>query len=420
MLDIRYIISNYEEVKKALETRGGEYPLDKIVALDKQRRDILKKVEVLKAKRNVVSEEVSKLKREKKDASALIFEMQEVNQHIKVFDDELSDVEKNIKDFLLTIPNIPDPSVKRGKCDKDNNVEREHLKPTKFNFVPKPHWELGEKLGILDIERAAKITGSRFVVTKKMGATLERALINFMLDTHLKNGYEEIFPPFLVNRESMTGTGQLPKFEEDAFAVKDTNYFLAPTAEVPVTNLLRGEVIPEDKLPINYTAYTACFRAEAGAAGRDTRGLIRVHQFNKVELVKFVKPDKSMDELEKLTADAESILKALELPYRVSLLCTGDMGFSSCKTYDIEVWMPSYDRYVEISSCSCFSDFQARRINIKYKSKDGKSAFLHTLNGSGIAVGRCLAAIIENYQNGDGSITVPKVLIPYVRTDTIR
>ncbi|MCL2861926.1 MAG: serine--tRNA ligase [Firmicutes bacterium] len=420
MLDIRYIVNNLKEVQNALATRGGEYPLGKIVSLDKKRRDILQEVEQLKAKRNTVSEEVAKLKREKKDASAIIAQMQEVNVRIKTLDDGLSEVEKDIKDIVLGIPNIPHSSVVIGKSDEDNKVEREHLKPAKFKFTPLPHWELGEQLGILDIERAAKITGSRFVVTRKMGATLERALINFMLDTHLKHGYEEIFPPFLINRESMTGTGQLPKFEEDAFAVKDTNYFLAPTAEVPVTNLLRNEVIPEDKLPINYTAYTACFRAEAGAAGRDTRGLIRVHQFNKVELVKFAAPEKSMEELEKLTADAERILKLLELPYRVSQLCTGDMGFSSCKTYDIEVWMPSYERYVEISSCSCFSDFQSRRINIKYKTKEGKSAFVHTLNGSGIAVGRCLAAIIENYQNEDGSITVPKVLVPYVGTNIIK
>ncbi|MCL2255526.1 MAG: serine--tRNA ligase, partial [Firmicutes bacterium] len=364
--------------------------------------------------------EVAKLKREKKDAQGLISEMQEVNVRIKAFDEELSQVEKDLKDVVLTIPNLPHSSVVVGKSEEDNKVEREYLKPTKFKFLPKPHWEIGEKLGILDIERATKVAGSRFVMTRKMGATLERALINFMLDTHLKNGYEEVFPPFLINRESMTGTGQLPKFEDDAFAVKDTNYFLAPTAEVPVTNMFRNETIAEESLPVCLTAYTACFRAEAGAAGRDTRGLIRVHQFNKVELVKFAHPEKSMDELEKLTVDAERILKLLELPYRVSQLCTGDIGFSSCKTYDIEVWMPSYDRYVEISSCSCFSDFQSRRINVKFKSKEGKSAFVHTLNGSGIAVGRALAAIIENYQNEDGSVTVPKVLVPYVGAEIIK
>jgi len=420
MLDIRYIVNNLKEVTKSLSTRGGEFPLDKIVVLDKKRRDILGEVEILKAKRNTVSEEVAKLKREKKDAQGLISEMQEVNVRIKAFDEELSQVEKDLKDVVLTIPNLPHSSVVVGKSEEDNKVEREYLKPTKFKFLPKPHWEIGEKLGILDIERATKVAGSRFVMTRKMGATLERALINFMLDTHLKNGYEEVFPPFLINRESMTGTGQLPKFEDDAFAVKDTNYFLAPTAEVPVTNMFRNETIAEESLPVCLTAYTACFRAEAGAAGRDTRGLIRVHQFNKVELVKFAHPEKSMDELEKLTVDAERILKLLELPYRVSQLCTGDIGFSSCKTYDIEVWMPSYDRYVEISSCSCFSDFQSRRINVKFKSKEGKSAFVHTLNGSGIAVGRALAAIIENYQNEDGSVTVPKVLVPYVGAEIIK
>jgi seryl-tRNA synthetase len=365
-----------------------------------------------------VSEKISVLKREKKNADDLIAQMQELGKTIAGFDDELSSLEPKLKDAVLRLANIPDSSVPRGKSDADNKEVARHGIPKKFDFEPKPHWELGEKLGILDPASAGKITGARFTVYRGDGARLERALINFMLDTHNQAGYEEIFPPFIVNRESMTGTGQLPKFEEDAFALKDTNYFLVPTAEVPITNLYRGDTIEKSKLPIHYCAYTACFRAEAGSAGRDTRGLIRQHQFNKVELVKFVLPENSDNELEKLTADAEKILKSLGLPYRKSLLCTGDLGFGSAKSYDLEVWMPSYNKYVEISSCSNYKDFQARRMNIKYK--EGKdSGFVHTLNGSGLAIGRTVAAIMENFQNADGSITVPEALVKYLRKERI-
>lgn len=321
---------------------------------------------------------------------------------------------------LLSIPNIPDKSVPIGKDDTENKEIRKFLTPTKFDFTPKAHWDIGEDLKILDPATAAKISGARFTVYRGLGARLERAIYNFMLDTHTANGYTEIFPPYMVNRDSMYGTGQLPKFEEDAFSVKNNGYFLIPTAEVPVTNMLRGDVVDADKLPIYYCAYTACFRAEAGSAGRDTRGLIRQHQFNKVELVKFAMPENSYEELESLTAEAELILQKLGLPYRVVCLSTGDLGFSSAKTYDIEVWMPSYGRYVEISSCSNFVDYQARRMNIKYKTRDGKTGFLHTLNGSGLAVGRTTAAILENFQNADGSVRVPEALVPYMGTDIIK
>ena len=321
---------------------------------------------------------------------------------------------------MLSIPNIPDPTVPIGKDDTENVEIRRFLEPTKFDFEPKAHWDLGTSLNILDPITAAKITGARFTVYRGLGARLERAIWNFMLDTHTANGFTEIFPPFMVNRDSMTGTGQLPKFEEDAYAVKNTDYFLIPTAEVPVTNMLRGDVVDEADLPQYYCAYTACFRGEAGSAGRDTRGLIRQHQFNKVELVKFVMPEGSYDELESLTREAELILQKLGLPYRVVCLSTGDLGFSSAKTYDIEVWMPSYGRYVEISSCSNFVDYQARRMNIKYRTKSGKTGFLHTLNGSGLAVGRTTAAILENFQNADGTVTIPAALVPYMGVDKIK
>jgi seryl-tRNA synthetase len=343
--------------------------------------------------------------------------MREVSGKIKEMDERVKEIEERLEQLLLMIPNIPDESVPVGESDADNVEVRRWGELRKFDFDPKPHWELGEALGILDFERAAKITGSRFVVYKGAGARLERALINFMLDLHIeKHGYKEIFPPFIVNRASMTGTGQLPKFEEEAFKLyNNTDYFLIPTAEVPVTNLHRDEILEKDDLPIYYVAYSGCFRAEVGSAGRDTRGIIRQHQFNKVELVKFTEPDKSMEELEKLTKDAEEVLQLLGLPYRVVALCTGDLGFASAKTYDIEVWMPSYNRYVEISSCSNFKDYQARRANIRYRPEKGaKPQYVHTLNGSGLAVGRTTAAILENFQQPDGSVVIPEVLRPYM------
>lgn len=419
MLDAKFVIENAETVKAAMKTRSGEYNVDIVLELDAKRKEILKEVEQLKAERNRASQEVASLKREKKDATAIIEEMKTVGERIKALDAELAPIEADLRMALLSIPNIPDASVPIGRDDSDNVEIRRYLEPTTFDFEPKAHWDLGDKLGILDPTTAAKITGTRFTVYRGLGARLERAIYNFMLDTHTANGYTEIFPPYMVNRDSMYGTGQLPKFEEDAFAVKNTNYFLVPTAEVPVTNMLRGEVVDAKDLPIYYCAYTACFRAEAGSAGRDTRGLIRQHQFNKVELVKFSMPENSYAELESLTNEAELILQKLGLPYRVVCLSTGDLGFSSAKTYDIEVWMPSYGRYVEISSCSNFVDYQARRMNIKYK-KDGKTGFLHTLNGSGLAVGRTTAAILENFQNADGTITVPAALVPYMGTDIIK
>ncbi len=420
MLDTRFIVENAEAVKKAMQNRSGSYDVDAVVTLDSRRREILREVEVMKAERNRVSDQIAVLKREKKNADQLIAAMKSNNDKIKEYDEELGALEENLKLAVMSIPNMPSATVPVGKTDADNTVVRTWGEPSKFSFEPVPHWETGEKLGILDPSTAAKITGARFTVYRGLGARLERAIYNFMLDTHTSCGYTEIFPPYMVNRDSMYGTGQLPKFEEDAFAVKNTNYFLVPTAEVPVTNMHRGEVLPAESLPIYYTAYTACFRAEAGSAGRDTRGLIRQHQFNKVELVKFTQPSSSYAELESLTASAEKILQLLGLPYRVVTLCTGDLGFSSAKTYDIEVWMPSYNRYVEISSCSNFEDYQARRMNIKYKTADGKTAFVHTLNGSGLAVGRTCAAILENFQNADGSVSVPKALQSYMGVDVIK
>lgn len=413
MLDIKFICDNTDFCRERLSKRSGTHDIDRVVALNNARRAGLTRVEAMKAERNQVTDTISVLKRQKQDAGDLIERMKILGDGIKAIDAELSEIEAELTAAILAIPNIPGDTVPDGKDDTCNRVERTFMEPSKFAFEPKPHWELGESLGILDAPTAGKITGARFTVYRGLGARLERAIYNFMLDTHTANGYTEIFPPFMVNRESMTGTGQLPKFEEDAFAVKNTNYFLVPTAEVPVTNMHRAEVLSADKLPIKYCAYTACFRAEAGSAGRDTRGLIRQHQFNKVELVKFASPETSYQELESLTNDAERILQLLKLPYRVVTLCTGDLGASSAKTYDIEVWMPSYNRYVEISSCSNFLDYQARRMNIKYK--DGqKTALVHTLNGSGLAVGRTTAAIMENYQNADGTVTVPDVLLPYM------
>lgn len=420
MLDVKFVVENADLVKAAMKTRSGEYDVDIVLELDKRRREILREVETLKAERNRESAQVAAFKKEKKDASGIIERMKEVGDKIKALDDELAPVESKLRMAMLSIPNMPDKSVPLGKDDSENVEIRKFMEPTKFDFEPKAHWDIGDSLNILDPATAAKITGARFTVYRGLGARLERAIYNFMLDTHTANGYTEIFPPFMVNRDSMTGTGQLPKFEEDAYAVKNTDYFLIPTAEVPVTNMHRGEVIDADKLPYYYCAYTACFRGEAGSAGRDTRGLIRQHQFNKVELVKFAMPENSWDELESLTREAELVLQKVGLPYRVVCLSTGDLGFSSAKTYDIEVWLPSYNRYVEISSCSNFVDYQARRMNIKYRTRDGKTGFVHTLNGSGLAVGRTTAAILENFQNPDGSVRVPDVLVPYMGTDIIK
>jgi len=416
MLDIKRIRLNTEEVKKGLAKRNGEFDIDKIVELDEKRRQLLVKVEEMKARQNQVSKEVPKLKKEGKDTTEVLNEMKELSQKIKDYDVEVKEIESQLNDLLLRIPNVPNPNVHVGVSDEDNVEIRRWGEPRKFDFEIKAHWDIGTNLDILDFERASKITGARFTIFKGLGATLERAIINFMLNLHTnEHGYTEISPPFLVNRASMTGTGQLPKFEEDAFKIPDKDFFLVPTAEVPVTNIHRDEILDESMLPVYYTAYTPCFRQEAGSAGRDTRGLIRNHQFDKVELVKLVKPQTSYEELEKLTNDAEKVLQLLNIPYRVVELCTGDLGFSSAKTYDIEVWMPSYNRYVEISSCSNFEDFQARRANLKYRDKEtGKAEYVHTLNGSGLAVGRTLAAILENFQQEDGSVIIPEVLRPYM------
>ncbi len=419
MLDLKKVCDNIEYVEERLSGRSGHFPIAEVAQKAKRRKEIIKQVEALKAEKNKVSAEIAQMKREGKACDDLIKKMRDEGDKIKAFDDELSEVESSLKELMYAIPNLPDESVPVGS-DSDDNVEvRRWGEPTKFDFEPKAHWDIGTNLDMLNFEQAGKITGARFTVYRNWGAKLERAIMNLMLDTHAKSGYTEIFPPFMVNRDSMLGTGQLPKFEEDMFAVKGTNYYLIPTAEVPVTNLHRGDVLSADQLPIKYCAYTACFRAEAGSAGRDTRGLIRQHQFNKVELVKFAHPDHSFEELESLTHDAEKILQLLKIPYRVVCLCTGDLGFSSTKTYDIEVWLPSYGRYVEISSCSNFVDFQARRANIRFK-ENGKTQFVHTLNGSGLAIGRTTAAVMENYQNADGSITVPEVLVPYIGTDIIK
>ncbi|WZL73228.1 serine--tRNA ligase [Clostridiaceae bacterium 35-E11] len=417
MLDIKRIRNNVEEVKELVMRRGqGDYDLDKVVALDEKRRSLLQEVEQMKNRQNTVSKEIPKLKKEGKDASSVLEEMKDLSAQIKALDETVRNIEQDIQNMLLGIPNTPHPSVKVGSCDADNLEVKKWGEPTKFDFEHKAHWDIGTGLGILDFETAGKITGTRFTVYRGLGAKLERALINFMLDLHTtEHGYEEILPPFMVNRDSMTGTGQLPKFEEDMFHIPSKDFFLIPTAEVPVTNLYMNDILEKDDLPIHHTAYTPCFRKEAGSAGRDTRGLIRQHQFNKVELVKFSNPEESYKELETLLLAAEEVLKRLEIPYRVVQLCTGDLGFSSAMTYDIEVWMPSYDRYLEISSCSNFEDFQARRANIRYRPEaKGKVEYVHTLNGSGLAVGRTLAAILENYQQEDGSVIIPKALRPYM------
>lgn len=417
MLDLKFVRSNPDLVKEALAKRGASVGLDQFLHLEEERRQKLVQVETLKNKRNTVSEEIGRKKKAGEHADDMVAEMRQVNDKIKIFDEDIKEIEDALKNTLLSIPNIPHESTPAG-MDESANIEiRKWGKPGDFPFEPKAHWDIGEDLDILDFERAAKITGARFTVYKGLGARLERALINFMLDLHTgEHGYREIMPPFMVHRDSMVGTGQLPKFEEEAFKVDKTEYFLIPTAEVPVTNLYRDEILDGDKMPIYHVAYSACFRAEAGAHGRDTRGLIRQHQFNKVELVKFVKPEDSYEELEKLTANAEKVLQLLELPYRVIVLCAGDLGFSSAKTYDLEVWLPSYNTYREISSCSNFEDYQARRANIRFRrDAKGKPEFVHTLNGSGLAIGRTVAAILENYQLADGSVAIPKVLQPYMK-----
>lgn len=416
LLDPKFIRSNPELVRQKLATKKENVDLDRFLELDEKRRAYIAEVEKLKNRRNVVSDEIARLKKEKKDVSEIINEMKKVSDTIKEYDAKIREIEEQLEQVLLTIPNIPHDSVPAGDSEEQNVEVRRWGQPREFDFEPKSHWDIGEELNILDFKTAAKVTGSRFSFYRGMGARLERALINFMLDVHTtEHGYVEVFPPFMVHRRSMIGTGQLPKFEEDAFKVVDTDYFLIPTAEVPVTNMHRDEILDGNMLPLKYVAYSACFRAEAGAAGRDTRGLIRQHQFNKVELVKFVRPETSYDELEKLVADAERILQLLGLPYRVVLMCTADLGFTAAKKYDLEVWMPSYNRYVEVSSCSNFEDYQARRANIKYRmSPKDKAEYVHTLNGSGLAIGRTLAAILENYQQKDGSVIIPEKLVPYM------
>ncbi|MBO8159985.1 serine--tRNA ligase [Thermosyntropha sp.] len=416
MLDAKMIRANPEKVEKGLEKRNIKGALKEFLELDEERRKILIKVEELKNFRNSASKEVGKMKKEGKDPQELMEKVRQVGDEIKELDDKLASIEEEIEKILLGLPNLPHESVPIGE-DETSNVEvRRWGEPRKFDFEPKAHWDLGVELDILDFERAAKLSGARFTVYKGMGARLERAIINFFLDVHTReHGYTEILPPFMVNAHCMTGTGQLPKFAEDMFKVEGREMYLVPTAEVPLTNLHREEILDAKDLPIYFTAYTPCFRAEAGSHGRDTRGVIRQHQFNKVELVKIAEPDKSYDELEKMTRDAERVLQLLGLPYRVVLLCTGDMGFSAAKTYDIEVWLPSYNEYKEISSCSNCEDFQARRANIRYRpSPKDKPRYVHTLNGSGVAVGRTLAAILENYQQEDGSVLVPEVLVPYM------
>ena len=421
MLDARFVRENIDLVKKSLGDRNSTMPLDEFLGFEEQRRILLKEAEELRNKRNVVSEEIGKLKTLKQDASKLIEEMKGVSDKIRELDEKIKILEENTNEFLLNVPNIPDKTVPVGKDETENVEVRRWGEPRQFDFEPLNHWDIGEILDIIEFERAAKIAGARFSLTKGYGAKLERSLMNFMLDLNTSKGYKEVFPPILVNRESMKGTGQLPKFEMELFRIADPEFYLIPTAEVPVTNIHRNEILNEKDLPIYYTAYTPCFRREAGSYGKDVRGLIRQHQFNKVELVKFVKPEDSFQELEALTNNAEDILQKLELPYRVVALCTGDMGFSAAKTYDLEVWLPGQQRYREISSCSNFTDFQARRANIRFKREGKKGTeFVHTLNGSGLAIGRTLVAILENYQQKDGSVVVPNVLRPYMGVEAIK
>jgi seryl-tRNA synthetase len=415
MLDLKFVRSNPQKVQEALASRGAKVSLTEFLQLEEQRREKLFIVEQMKNRRNLVSEEIGRLKKAGKDAPDVVGEMRDLSRLIKERDEEIKEIEGQLQVILLDIPNIPHESVPVGENAADNPVIRTWGQPRNFGFAPKPHWEIGEDLNILDFERGGKVTGARFCFYRGLGAKLERAVISFMLDLHTnEHGYVEIFPPFIVNRDSMIGTGQLPKFAEDMFKIEGTEFYLIPTAEVPVTNMYRNEILDGDDLPIWHCAYSACFRAEAGAAGRDTRGLIRMHQFNKVELVKFCKPEDSYAELEKLTANAEKVLQILGLPYRTVVLCTGDMGFSSAKTYDIEVWLPSYQDYKEISSCSNFGDFQARRAGIRYRNEKGRVELAHTLNGSGLAVGRTVAAIMENCQEADGTVTIPEALRPYM------
>ncbi|EAC3740964.1 serine--tRNA ligase [Listeria monocytogenes] len=417
MLDVKLLRNNFDEVKQKLQNRGedlGEF--EKFGELDKRRRTLIVETEALKSQRNEVSQEIAKLKREKQDADAKIEEMRVVGDRIKTLDIELREIDEKLDMILMSIPNIPHESTPVGESEDDNVEIRKWGEVRAFDFEPKAHWDLGTDLDILDFENAAKVTGSRFVFYKKLGARLERALINFMMDLHSnEHGYEEMLPPYMVNRASMTGTGQLPKFEEDAFLIEAEDYFLIPTAEVPVTNYHREDILKAEDLPRKYTAFSACFRSEAGSAGRDTRGLIRQHQFNKVELVQFVKPEDSYVALEILTGNAEEVLRRLELPYRVLSMCTADLGFTAAKKYDLEVWIPSYNSYREISSCSNFESFQARRANIRFRREPGsKPEYVHTLNGSGLALGRTVAAILENYQDADGSVRIPKVLQGYM------
>jgi seryl-tRNA synthetase len=416
MLDIKLLRQNIDTVVGKLRARGQEISLDGFIALDARRREVIQEVEQLRSERNAVSKQVGERKKNKQDAADLISRMGEVSARIKALDEALGRADEELQAILMTIPNIPHESVACGQGSADNPVIRIWGEKPAFGFVPRPHWEIGEALSILDFSRGAKITGARFTLYRGLGARLERAIINFMLDLHTaEHGYTEMLPPFMVNRESMTGTGQLPKFEEDLFRVDKVDYFLIPTAEVPVTNIHRDEILGEQELPIRYVAYTPCFRAEAGSYGKDTRGLIRQHQFNKVELVKFSRPEDSYAELESLTANAEEVLKRLKIPYRVVSLCTADLGFSSAKTYDLEAWLPGQEAYREISSCSNFEDFQARRASIRFRrTESGKVEFVHTLNGSGLAVGRTVVAILENYQQADGSVVIPEALRPYM------
>ena len=422
MLDIKRIKKDKEQILKLMAKRGEkDFSLDEVIGLDDKRIALLQEVETLKNEQNTKSKQIPIYKKEGKDTVNLMQELKELSEKIKNLDEQVKSVEDELYMKMLGIPNIPNENVPQGTTDEDNIEVRKFLEPRKFDFEAKAHWDIGTNLDILDFERAGKITGARFTLYKGLGSRLERAIISFFLDTHTdKHGYTEVMPPFMANDKSFIGTGQLPKFEEDMFKVNETSYFLVPTAEVPVTNIHRDEILNADELTKKYCAYTPCFRAEAGSAGRDTRGLIRQHQFNKVELVKFTKPEDSYEELEKLTKDAETMLQLLNIPYRVVKICSGDLGFTAAFKYDIEVWMPSYNRYVEISSCSNFEDFQARRANIKFRrDKNSKPEYVHTLNGSGLAVGRTLAAILENCQNEDGSVTIPDVLVKYMGTDKI-
>jgi seryl-tRNA synthetase len=415
MLDMKFIRENIEAVEAALKTRSADLSLGDFKNLDSERRRVLSSVEALKAQKNSASEEIARTK-DKSQVADTIAAMKQLTAEIKEREEQLNTIQPALDALLMTIPNLPAHSTPVGRSEEDNQLVRDWGTPRQFDFTPLNHWDIAERLAIIDFERAAKLTGARFALYRGAGARLERALISFMLDMHTEtHGYTEVLPPFMVNRDSMTGTGQLPKFEEDLFRLVDPEYFLIPTAEVPVTNIHRDEILKRDELPVRYTAHTPCFRREAGSYGKDTRGLIRQHQFNKVELVSFCHPEQSEEELERLTGHAEAILKALELPYRVMALCSGDIGFSACKTYDLEVWLPGQATYREISSCSSFGDFQARRAKIRFREDDqSKPEFLHTLNGSGLAVGRTVVAILENYQQADGSVTVPKVLRPYM------